>query len=119
MLIKIQVLDSNLEPVFESSTVINALHLVVIAESREAIARSKGFTWTAGAVSFFGKQLIDLMRAGNFGEEMERTALDVAMAAWLHDSIYGGVDEDTFIQSALEFDLMHDGTVRYQRQVSF
>ena len=118
MRIKVQILDADLEPIFESSTVINALHLVVIAEAREAMARSKGSVWTAGAITFFGKQLVELMRAGNFGEEMERAALDVVMAAWLHESIFGAMDEDTFLQSELEFDLLQDGTVRYQRQIT-
>ena len=116
MILKLQVLDELLEPMFQVQTEINALHLVVVAESREATARDRGEAWTVGAITFFAKTLIDLMNAGVSGEAVERAAVDLAMAAWLHDSIYRGVDEDLFLRCELEFTLQQDGTVEYERR---
>ncbi|MEQ1682094.1 MAG: hypothetical protein ABL916_00490 [Burkholderiaceae bacterium] len=116
MLIKTRVLDESLDAVFEAHTEISAPNLIEIARSREALALSKGQDWTADAIPVFGKMLIDLTRSGALGSEVDSAAIQVAMAAWLHDSIYCGLDADTFERSDLEFTMLQDGTVRYDRR---
>jgi hypothetical protein len=115
MLIKTKVLNEFLSPVFEGQTKINANELVRIAKSREEIARSKGAEWAAGAIPFFGQELINTMKKGELGAALDKAAIEVAMVAWLFDSIYAGVDTETFIASDLNFTMTHDGIVRYDR----
>lgn len=116
MLIKTRVLDESLNTVFQAQTEISARNLIEVAESREALARSKGPDWTADAIPVFGKMLIVLTRSGTLGSEVDNAAIQVAMAAWLHDSIYCGLDADTFERSFLEFTMLQDGTVKYDRR---
>lgn len=116
MLITTRVLDKSLNSVFQAHTEIDARNLVTVAKSREELARSKGPDWTAGAIPVFGKKLIDVMRTAALGDEIDRAAIDVAMAAWLFDSAYGGLNEEAFIQCDLEFTMLQDGTVKYDRR---
>lgn len=103
ILIRTRVLDDNWERIFEADTRINAERLIQIAKSRESLARRKGMEWTAGAVPFFGTELIRAMKAEELGPAIDDAAIQVAMAAWLLDSIYGGLDADTFMGSTLQF----------------
>ena len=41
--------------------------------------------------------------------------LDVALAAWLVDSIYDGVTAETFMNSDLRFTMFPGGAVKYDR----
>nr|CCA80600.1 conserved hypothetical protein [blood disease bacterium R229] len=106
-------LDDNWERIFEADTRINAERLIQIAKSRESLARRKGMEWTAGAVPFFGTELIRAMKAEELGPAIDDAAIQVAMAAWLLDSIYGGLDADTFMGSTLQF--ARGGAVEYTR----
>jgi hypothetical protein len=115
MLIKTRVLDESLNAVFQAHTKISAHNLIEVAKSREALARSKGPTWAADAIPVFGKMLINLTRSETLGDEVDNAAIQVAMAAWLYDSIYCGLDADTFARSDLQFTMLPDGTVEYKR----
>ena len=115
MFIKTRVLDESLNTVFQAHTEISAHNLIEVATSREGLARSKGPSWAADAIPVFGKRLIALMRSATLGEEVDNAAIQVAMAAWLYDSIYGGVDADTFARSDLQFTMLPDGAVEYKR----
>ncbi len=115
MLIKTRVLDESLNTVFQAHTTINARNLIEMTKPREALARSKGPEWTAGAIPVFGKLLVDLMRSATLGDDVDDAAIHVAMAAWLHDSVYGGLDADTFASSDLEFTMLPGGAVKYDR----
>ena len=115
MLIKTRVLDKSLQTVFQAHTEISAENLIEVARSREALVRSKGANWAADAIPVFGKRLIDLMRSQTLGDEVDNAAIQVAMAAWLYDSIYGGLDADTFVRSDLQFTMRPDGAVEYTR----
>ena len=93
------------------------LPLRAVCERRgEPLWALDGPDWTAGAIPVFGKKLIDMMRTAALGDEIDRAAIDVAMAAWLFDSAYGGLNEEAFIQCDLEFTMLQDGTVKYDRR---
>lgn len=115
MLIKIRVLDESLNTVFQAHTEISAHNLIEVAKSRAALARRNGPSWAADAVPVFGNMLINLMRSETLGDEVDNAAIQVAMAAWLYDSIYGALDADTFARSDLQFTMLPDGAVEYKR----
>ncbi len=109
ILIRTRVLDDNWERIFEADTRINGERLIQIAKSRESLARRKGMEWTAGAVPFFGTELIRAMKAEELGPAIDDAAIQVAMAAWLLDSIYGGLGADAFMGSTLQFTMLPGG----------
>lgn len=118
MFIKTRVLDEKWNPVFEAETEVDAIYLMLVSESREELVRSKGADWAAGAIPFFGQELINAMKSGQQGHPIEKAAIEVAMAAWLFDSIYGGLDAEAFVKSNLEFTMMPGGAVKYDRRPS-
>ena len=52
------VLNSDGEPHFQSEDQFDVKNLIVIAKSREQNAVEKGVEWTAGAVTFFGSEVV-------------------------------------------------------------
>ena len=118
MLIRIYSKDikSNVELLAE--TEVNALALMVGAESREDEARMRGSAWTAGAVAFFAAQLIAAVKSGKPRKVVDVEATNVGMAAWLSDSIYDLVTAELFMQSDLNFTVMPTGAVKYDRVVA-
>lgn len=115
MLVKTVVLDSNMQEVFAHEMEINALRLMVAAESREEQARKKGAEWTSGAIPFFGGELINAIRGKHSADKVEQQAINVAMCAWLFDSIYCGVTAEAFAKSDLVFTMLPGGAVKYDR----
>lgn len=115
MRIETQVVDEAGRLVFQGQTEVDALALMVMAETRENLAHSKGRAFTEGAIPFFGAQLVEVARSGKSQAEVENAALDVALAAWLADSIYGGVTAEAFMKSNLRFTMYPGGAVKYDR----
>ncbi len=116
MLIETRVLNEAQILVFHARTQIDALNLMILAESREDLVRQKGAIWAAGVIPFLGQELIKVMRSEQLGDAIDKAAIDVAMAAWLSESIYEGLDAETFVQSNLEFTMMPGGAVKYDRR---
>lgn len=114
MLVKMRVFDESQEEVVYYQTEINASGLVQVAKEREPMMREKGKAFTQGAVPFFGEQFIKAVQADD-EVEIKKCAMQAAMAAWLADSIYGGVGEDIFKACDLEFNLHPTGMVIYNR----
>ena len=115
MRIETLAVDDTGQLVFQGQTEVDALNLMVMAETRESLVRSKGRAFTAGAIPFFGAQLVEAARSGKGQREVEKAALDVALAAWLVDSIYDGVTAETFMNSDLRFTMFPGGAVKYDR----
>ena len=115
MLIKTRVLDEMWNPVFQGQTEVDAQNLMRAAESREAIVRIKGADWAIGAIPFFGHQLVRAMKSGQRGDAVDKAAVNVALAAWLSDSVHSELGAETFMQYDLEFTISHEGVVKYDR----
>lgn len=115
MILKTTVIDKDARVIHQRDFSINALRLTIAAESREELARSKGATFTAGAITFFGMQLVDALKACKSADELDHAAIDLAMAAWLYDSVFGGVTAEQFVSSDLSFSVGPEGAVIYQR----
>ena len=115
MNLHLKALDSVGELIFESSFIIDAMHLITVAESKVPLARSTGRDLTEGAVPFFAAEFLNAAQRGADADELERLSINVSLAAWLADSIYGGVSEDEFVNSNLHFTLLANGAVKYDR----
>lgn len=100
---------------FEGVVKINGEALISIAKSKEKLVREKGAEFTQGAIPFWGGELVKLTKQGLIGTEVEETAIQVAMAAWLFEHVYGGLSRKTFLQSSLVFTMYPGGAVRYDR----
>jgi len=94
---------------------IDPIALMVMAESREACAGERGRHWTAGAVPFYAQELVAAQRAGLGSAALETQAVNAAMAAWLHDSIFDGMTAEQFVCSDLVFTALPGGVVRCDR----
>lgn len=115
MLIHAYKANADSKPELIAKTEVDALNLMIAAESREQIARDKGRVWTEGAVPFWAQEMVKAMESYKSRKELESHATNVAMAAWLSDSIYSGLTAEQFAGSDLVFTLLPNGAVKYDR----
>ena len=115
MLIHAYKTDLDLKPELIAKTEVDALNLMIAAESREHVAREKRRVWTEGAVPFWAQEMVKAMESHQPLKELERHATNAAMAAWLADSIYSGLTAEQFAVSDLVFTLLPSGAVKYDR----
>lgn len=109
------VLDEAGVPRVNAEVQVDPISLIVLAETREDLVRRKGAEWAAGAIPFWGKQLADAAVSERPQAEIEQAAIQVAIAAWLFDSVYGGIDAELFVHSNLHFTVTPQGAVQYDR----
>lgn len=117
MLVKTRVLDVHDNTAYECELEVDAISLMLVAESREDMVRERGADWAAAAVPVLAREMVTSMQAGKPKSEIEREAVDVAMTTWLFGSIYGGLDAETFVRSDLHFNILPDGTVVHNRVI--
>jgi hypothetical protein len=115
MLIKTIVLDDAMQQVFAGQVEVDPLAMMIIAEDKEDEAKRNGADWTSGAIPFFGQELVNALRDGKSTEQINMQAVNVAMFAWLMDSIFDGVTAESFIQTDLVFTIIPGGVVKYDR----
>lgn len=115
MLIHAYKINADSKTEFIAKTEVDALNLMIAAESREELAREKGQVWTEGAIPFWAEEMVKAMTARQPVKELERHATNAAMAAWLADSIFSGLTSEQFAASDLIFTLLPNGAVRYDR----
>ena len=118
MVITAIVLDQNGNPMREVEVPVDPISIMVLAETREEVMRSKGAGWAAGMISYLGKQLADIAAADSSQAEVENAAIQVAIASWLYDSIYGNLEAELFAKSNLHFIVSREGAVKYDRYLS-
>jgi len=100
---------------FETAADIDGVKLIAAAEGRQDMARSRGAEWTAGAIPVFAKQFVEAAEQRYEASEVGLLATNLAMAAWLNDSIFGGVTAEAFLACDLVFTLGAEGEVSYAR----
>jgi hypothetical protein len=99
MRVHVRVFDSAKKIVFKTDDEVPAIMLMVMGESREAMMRDGGLIEASETVNFFGKKLLDDMKAGRRGEELRLSMMNVMMFLWLANSIYGDLDAERFSRS--------------------
>ncbi|KQN69232.1 hypothetical protein ASF04_13015 [Duganella sp. Leaf61] len=115
MLIRIYRVDENSQKTLMAELQVDALRLMLLAEDREENTGRRRHVWAAGAVPFFAQELWKAIQTGQPRERQNLQATNVAISAWLHDSIYVGVTPEQFVRSDLTFGLLPDGAVKCER----
>ena len=108
------VLNANGEPHFKSEDQFDIENLFEIAKTREQNARDKGAEWTAGAVSFFGSEVVKAVNTGEHND-VSKAIIQMFMAAWLFDSLYCGITANHYLESDMKFTIAADGAVAHTR----
>lgn len=108
------VLNADGEPHFKSEDQFDIKNLIEIAKEREQNAREKGAEWTAGAVSFFGGEVVKAVNTGEH-DDVTKAIIQMLMAAWLFDSLYCGLTATHYLESDMRFTIAADGAVAHTR----
>ena len=108
------VLNVDGEPHFQSEDQFNLENLFAIAKTREQNAHEKGAKWTAGAVSFFGGEVVKAVNTGEH-DDVSKAIMEMLMVTWLFDSLYCGITAAHYLESDMEFTITADGTVTHTR----
>ncbi|SDP88786.1 hypothetical protein [Acidovorax cattleyae] len=108
------VLNTNGEPHFQSEDQFDVENLFEISKSREQSARDMGSEWTAGAVSFFGGEVVKAVNTGEHAD-VSKAIIQMLMATWLFDSLYCGITANTYRESDMKFTITPDGAVSHTR----
>ena len=115
MLIRTIVLDKTSSPVFRGKTEIDFDNLLTVAKTREELVRHKGSEWASNAVPAFARDLCEHLKSKDLGESLDKAAMNLALAAWLFDTIYRGLTIDDYVERELVFTIAHDGQVKFER----
>lgn len=108
------VLNESGEPHFKSEDKFNLDELFKIANGREQLSRDNGADWTAGAVTFFGGEVVKAVNTGEHAD-VTKAIIQMLMATWLVDSLYFGVTADQYRESAMKFTIAANGAVAHTR----
>lgn len=117
MKVKTLVLNAEGEPHFQSEDQFNIENLFEIAKSSEQICRDHGAKFTAGAVSFYGGELIKAVNTGEHAD-VSKAIMEILQAAWLFDSLFDGVTNAQYLESDMKFTIADNGTVVHTRVLS-
>lgn len=115
MIIHLKALGLDGKIAFEGQVKIDPLKLMILAESREEFVRSKGRTFAEGAVPFWATQAFKAAMGEGDHDELHQLTVNVAMSAWLFDSIYDGITAEQFMGFNLHFTLLPSGAVKIDR----
>jgi len=108
------VLNTDGDPHFQSEDKFDIENLFGVAKTREQNARDKGAEWTAGAVTFFGSEVVKAVNTGEHGD-VSKAIIQMLMATWLFDSLYCGITAAHYLESDMKFTITADGAVAYTR----
>lgn len=108
------VLNADGEPHFQTTQHFDADKLIRVAQDRVQLAREKGADWTAGAISFFGQQLVEAVKVGE-NHDVDVAVTNMVMAAWVFDSQFGGVTAETYRNASFRFVVADNGIVSHTR----
>lgn len=108
------VLNAKGDPHFQSEDQFDIAALIEIAKARENNARDMGADWTAGAVTFFGREVVNAVNTGEH-RDVSKAIIQMLMATWLFDSLYCGITTTHYIESDMKFTIAADGTVAHTR----
>jgi hypothetical protein len=100
---------------FFVQTDIPILRLMIMAESREDLARKKGREFTEGSIPFFMSELVKSISASAPQSTIEKCLYDLAMMAWIVDSVFNMVSAEEFVKTHLVFSFLQGGAVKYDR----
>lgn len=99
---------------FEGEDQFDIDELFKLAKSREQLSLNNGKEWTAGAVPFFGGEVVKAVDSGDH-QDVTRAIIKLVMSTWLYESLYCGITAADYRGSDMQFSITHDGMVTYTR----
>lgn len=108
------VLNADGELHFKSEDQFDIKNLIQIAKKSEQNARERGAEWTAGAVSFFGSEVVKAVDTGEH-DDVTKAIFQMLMASWVFDSLYSGLTEKHYLESDMQFIITTGGVVTQKR----
>lgn len=108
------VLNEAGDPHFRAEDQIDLGHFFTMAEEREQKVRDMGAEKAAGAIRFWGSEVVKAVETGE-SADVTKAIIPMVMAAWLYDSIYFGVKAAQYRDSNLEFTIWANGMVKHTR----
>lgn len=101
-------------PHFQSQDQFDIDHVFKLAKAREDVAKENGAEWSAGAVSHFGKEVVKAVNTGE-NPDVTKAIIQMLLAAWLFDSVFGGITTNQYLASDMKFTITDDGVVMHTR----
>jgi len=108
------VLNEAGDPHFRAEDQIDLGHFFEMAATREQKVRDMGAEKAAGAIPFWGSEVVKAVNIGE-NDDVTKAIYPMVMAAWLYDSIFCGVKDAQYRESSLEFTIWANGTVQHRR----
>jgi hypothetical protein len=115
MLIKTVVLDGTLEPAMLGQCEMDPKLLFQFGADRVEMVRREGAERTAQLLPAMGEKLVETLKKNPTQDQLFKVSVEIALAAWMMDSVFGGIDEETFAKCDLAFTILPGGAVKYDR----
>lgn len=100
MLIEIIGRDSHGGSVLHGRTKIDPTALIAVAQTKNV--EGKPQKYFEDAIATFGAKIAGLARDGVIGDEVDTTAIQIALASWFLESRFRNCTEDDFVRSTIE-----------------
>ncbi|MGM3276039.1 hypothetical protein [Ralstonia sp. 24A2] len=101
---------------YQLATSSSALHQAARAHTLRY--RKHGVNWALDFLSELGAQCALAIEAGNGQDEIAQSAVDIAMSAFLIDTLFGGIAPQAFLRGDLLITILDDHTTTFQRITS-
>lgn len=112
MLITIRFLDAAGNISFHDPFRLSSTTLFQTARQQGQHYRKKGVNWTLDALSWLGAQFT---ASDTNRDDRERIVFEIALSAFLLDTLFGGIAPEAFLRSDLLVTIAPDGTTTFQR----
>ncbi len=102
--------------IFERRTTHDAQSVIGAAKPSHKVIATKGKAWADQSMKTLGRGLAKAMLAGK-KQGFDQAILDLLVAVWLIDSIFGELDADEFQHSNHAFTVDSHGNLIYDRRL--
>jgi hypothetical protein len=114
MNVTILVLNEDGELHFKSEDPIEVDKLIESSKDTVQLVREKGAQWAADALPFFAGEVVDAVNTGEH-RDVSTAIFQLVKAAWLFDSLYGGITASQYFESDIEFIIAASGAISFKR----
>ena len=115
MRITTRFLDETGNTVFRYQSTTSSAVLFAQARAHAPRYRKQGVNWALNLLSERGAQFVSTIQAGNWQHEVEQAAVDLAVSAFLIDTLFGGIAPPEFACGDLLVTILDDHTTTFQR----
>lgn len=115
MRITTRFLDEAGNIVFRSQSATSAAELLARARTHAPRYRKQGVNWALNLLSEHGAQFVSAIKASHWQDDIEQAAVDIAVSAFLIDTLFGGIAPQEFAGGDLLVTILDDHTTTFQR----